>query len=284
MKKIAFLTTALTVFAAPAFPAAHSAAKMGYALANDGSQLVVMSDLSALDGATTVDLSSSLAAIAYRPVTGDLIGFSADGAVYGVNPETGELTDMEAAFDDGAMVGGDAAVGFDFNNQIDAVRAVSTDGANLVYFPMEFGDERANTVKRFTDLFYVDGDANAGTTPAVFANAYTNAIPGAKASETFQYAIDAETDSLVTLANNAGELTTVGKIMVDGAEVDVMPMGGFDIVSAEEGDNAAMAILTLAGMDNAGLYEIDLETGAATMMGDTGLTGVTGFAAAAAGM
>jgi len=42
-------------------------------------------------------------------------------------------------------------VAFDFNNAIDAVRAVSSAGDNLVYFPVGFGDNdaRANSVRRF---------------------------------------------------------------------------------------------------------------------------------------
>ncbi|WP_274789879.1 DUF4394 domain-containing protein [Roseovarius tolerans] len=66
---------------------------------------------------------------------------------------------------------------------------------------------------------------------------------------------------------------------VDGAPVDLAPMGGFDIVSAKEGENMGLAILQMDGAASAGLYEIDLETGAATMKADLGMGGITGFAA-----
>jgi hypothetical protein len=117
-----------------------------------------------------------------------------------------------------------------------------------------------------------------GTAPMIFANAYTNAVNGMTASETFQYALDAETDALVSLANNAGTLATVAAITVDGATVDLAPMGGLDIVSSAEGENMAYAILQMEGSETAGLYSIDLETGAASMMADLGMGGVTGFA------
>ena len=113
----------------------------------------------------------------------------------------------------------------------------------------------------------------------IFANAYTNAINGETAGATFQYALDAETDTLVSLANNAGTLETIGKITVDGAPIDLAPMGGFDIVSAKEGEDMALAILQMEGAASAGLYEIDLETGAATLKADLGMGGITGFAA-----
>ncbi len=268
----------LALGAAPAFADGH-AGKTGYALANDGGTLVVMADIASPGDVQTFDLAQPLRAIAYRPVTGDLLGF-ADGMIVTVNPASGEVTDLGAAFDENAMIGADGYVAFDFNNAIDAVRAVGSDGANLVYFPEGFGDNdpKANTVKRFTDAAYGEGDANAGTTPMIFANAYTNAISGETAESTAQFALDAATDSLVTLANNDGTLGTVGKVMVDGEAVDLSAWGGFDIISPEEGTDMAYAVLQMEGAESAGLYSIDLSNGAATMIADLGMGGFSGFA------
>ncbi|GLT08415.1 DUF4394 domain-containing protein [Sulfitobacter porphyrae] len=280
MYRVSLVSSVLALGATGALADAH-AGTMGYALAGDGAQLVMMQNIAEPGNVTSVDLSTPVWAIAYRPVTGDLLGFG-DGAIFTIDPATGEMTDLGAKFMEGATIADGAMVAFDFNNAIDAVRAVSTGGDNLVYFPEGFGDndERAGSVRRFTDLAYAEGDAMAGTTPLVYANAYTNAVPGAKASATFQYALDAETDALISLANNDGTLATIGKVTVDGKEVDLAPMGGFDIVSASEGDNAAYAILQMEGAESAGLYAIDLETGAATMLADLGMGGITGFAAA----
>lgn len=279
MKTHALLTSMIALAASPAFAAGHAAVS-GYALADDGATLVVMSDVNAPGDVMTYDLASPLKAIAWRPVTGELLGFS-DGMIGTIDPMSGDMTDLGASFMDDAMIGDDKMVAFDFNNKIDAVRAVTSAGENLVYFPEGFGDndERAGSVRRFTDLAYAEGDSMAGTTPMIFANAYTNAINGETAGDTFQYALDAATDTLVSLANNAGTLETIGKITVDGAPVDLAPMGGFDIVSAEEGENMALAILQMEGAASAGLYEIDLATGAATMKADLGMGGITGFAA-----
>lgn len=277
-----FTLTAASVLAMSAtssFADGH-AGTMGYALANDGMTLVTMASIAAPADIATFDLSNKLDAIAYRPVTGDLLGYS-NGTIYAVNAATGELSDLGATFMEDAMVmDGAVATAMDFNNAIDAVRMVGSDGTNLVYFPEGFGDmdERAGSVRKFTSTFYVDGDNSTGKTPEIFANAYTNAIAGMKAESTFQYALDSQANALVSLANNAGELTTVGLITVDGEAADVIPMGGFDIVSSQEGSDAAYAILQMDGADTAGLYAIDLDTGAATLLSDLGMGGFTGFA------
>jgi hypothetical protein len=273
------IALAAALLAAPAAQATDLSSVTGYALAEDGATLVTMASFASPGDAMTHALETPLRAIAFRPVTGQLLGF-ADGAIFEVDPMSGALTDLGATFMDDAAIG-EGAVAFDFNNQIDAVRLVGADGSNLVYFPEGFGDgdERANSVRRFTDAFYADGDPNAGTTPRIFANAYTNAIAGETAESTAQYAIDAGTDALVTLANNAGTLSTVGMLTVDGSEVDVSDMGGFDIVSPEEGTDMAFAILQIEGADAAGLYEVDLSSGALTELGVLGMGGFTGFAA-----
>lgn len=279
MKTLSAMTSLIALAASPAFADGH-AHVTGYALANDGATLVVMNDVSSPSDAKSYDLKMPLKAIAWRPVTGELLGYS-DGMIATIDLMSGKMTNLDASFMDDAMIGDGKMIAFDFNNKIDAVRAVSSAGDNLVYFPNGFGDndERAGSVRRFTSLAYAEGDAMAGTKPMIFANAYTNAINGKTAAGTFQYAIDAETDALVSLANNAGTLETIGKITIDGMPVDLAPMGGFDIVSAEEGQDMGYAVLQLEGAKTAGLYSIDLGTGAATLNADLGMSGITGFAA-----
>lgn len=275
-------TLAATALLSSSVFAGEQVSLKGYALANDGMTLLTMANLDTPGTIASFDLAEPVHAIAYRPVTGQLMGFSRAGKVFEIDATSGAMTDTGAAFDAAATIG-DGAVAFDFNNKIDAVRAVGSDGANLVYFPAEFAGDKANTVKRFTDTFYADGDAHAGVTPFIFANAYTNAIAGKTASGTFQYALDASTDALVSLANNAGELKTVGPVTVDGTAVDLAGAGGFDIVSPKEGTDMAYAILELADAGTSGLYSIDLATGAATQLADLGVTGLSGFAVSMGG-
>lgn len=270
------ITTTLALATSPAFADGH-ANTMGYALSSDGSSLTVMQIIAVPTEATTVMLSKPVRSIAWRPVTSELVGY-ADGMIVTINPMTGETTDTMASFMDDTMIGDDAVVAFDFNNAIDAVRAVSSMGDNLVYFPTNFGDDKANSVRRFTDMFYAEGDASEGADPLIFANAYTNAINGMKAGGTFQYALDARANALVSLANNAGTLNTIGLISIDGAPADVLPVGGFDIFSPEEGTDAAYAVLQIDGAMTAGLYSIDLGTGDATLLADLGTADISSFA------
>lgn len=273
--------SALSLLGAAALADDH-AANMGFALANDGMTLVSMADITSPTDVQTMDLSEALDAIAWRPVTGDLLGFK-NGKVVTIDPASGEMTDLDAAFNDDAMVADGSKVAFDFNNKIDAVRAVSSEEDNLVYFPKDFSaEDKAGKVVRVSDLAYAEGDANAGTDPVIYANAYTNAINGETASSTFQYALDAETDSLVSLANNEGTLETIAKVTVDGEAVDLSDWGGFDIMSPSEGEDMAYAILQMEGADSAGFYTLDLETGEAMMQADLGMGGFTALAVAQA--
>jgi hypothetical protein len=273
--------SALSMLGGAAFADDH-AADMGFALANDGMTLVSMADITSPTDVQTMDLSEALDAIAWRPVTGELLGFK-NGKVVTIDPASGEMTDLDAAFNDDAMVADGSKVAFDFNNKIDAVRAVSSEEDNLVYFPKDFSaEDKAGKVVRVNDLAYAEGDANAGTDPVIYANAYTNAINGETASSTFQYALDAETDALVSLANNEGTLETIAEVTVDGEAVDLSDWGGFDIMSPSEGEDMAYAILQMNGADSAGFYTIDLETGEATMQADLGMGGFTALAIAQA--
>jgi hypothetical protein len=60
--------------------------------------------------------------------------------------------------------------------------------------------------------------------------------------------------------------------------VDVSDWGGFDIASPEEGTDMAYAILQIEGAATAGLYAVDLGTGALTALADLGMGGFSGFA------
>ncbi|WP_428515194.1 DUF4394 domain-containing protein [Roseovarius sp.] len=273
--------SALSMLGGAAFAQSDSA-DMGFALANDGMTLVSMADITSPTDVQTMDLSEALDAIAWRPVTGELLGFK-NGKVVTIDTASGEMTDLEAAFNDDAMVADGSKVAFDFNNKIDAVRAVSSGEDNLVYFPKDFSaEDKAGKVVRVTDLAYAEGDANAGADPMIYANAYTNAINGETAGSTFQYALDAETDSLVSLANNEGTLETIAEVTVDGEAVDLSDWGGFDIMSPSEGEDMAYAILQMEGAETAGFYTINLETGEAMMEADLGMGGFTALAIAQA--
>jgi hypothetical protein len=73
MKTQALLTSLLALAAGPTFAADHAVIS-GYALSDDGATLVVMADVNAPGEVMTYSLASPLKAIAWRPVTGELLG------------------------------------------------------------------------------------------------------------------------------------------------------------------------------------------------------------------
>lgn len=115
-----------------------------------------------------------------------------------------------------------------------------------------------------TAVFYAGGDANAGVNPNIQGIAYDTNVLGAAATQ--QYGIDASLGVLTTVANNAGTLATVGSLGAAG--VGLTDELGFDI-SGQTG--VAFAALQTGALSQ--LYNIDLGTGNATLIGPIGLGG-----------
>lgn len=260
-------TTALLVATGLATAGGAHAATMdatGYTLSDGGATLVVTPRLDLPGSARQIPLSFGGAAVTIddldvRPNGQRLYGYSESAdAVYQIDIDTGVAT-FQASLPQPSNA---AASGLDFNNALDAARIVTTDDENFVFFPADrFGvDPAPASIVQATDLFYVDGDVNAGVDPMVVGNAYTNAVFPVPAS-VVQYALDMGTDDLSILGNNAGTLMTVGDT---GLDFDAM--GGFDILSLSEGMNEAFALLTVDGMQS--IYTIDLDTGLASFAAD----------------
>jgi hypothetical protein len=96
-----------------------------------------------------------------------------------------------------------------------------------------------------------------GVDPNVVHSAYDNNIPTAQTSQL--YGIDSGLNILVTQANNAGTLGTVGPL-----GVDIGAVGGFDISSTT---GTAYGAFLPAGTSVSQFYSVDLATGAATPLG-----------------
>jgi len=211
-----------------------------------------------------------IVAIDVRPATGQLYGVGVSGSevqLYSFDA-AGQGTKIGAVFT--SLVNtGNTTYGFDFNPTIDRIRLVSTAGQNLVFHP----DTGAVTVA--TNLFYGPGDGNEGATPAVGDIAYDNNVAGAMTSQ--QRGIDLELDVLVTVANNAGTLGTIGSL-----GFNAVSSGGFDV----SGDsNVGYAILRRKNGRAAQLFEINLGTGQASaigtpLLGAVVITGLTTVPAA----
>lgn len=199
----------------------------------------------------------------YRPASPRVLyGLGSAGRVYAINPLTGGATALGAPV---AIVG--TAAGVDFNPSVDRIRVVTSAGQDLRLNP-------DNGALAGTDapLAYAAGDAGFGTAPRVVAAAYTNNLPGA--TPTTLYVIDVNRGVLATqgsvtsapVSPNSGQLFTVGATGVVSTDA-----AGFDIGR----DGTVLASFTSPTTGTTSLYNLNLATGAATLIGTVGTAGQT---------
>ena len=203
-----------------------------------------------------------------RPATGELYALGSSSRIYVIHPGTGAATAVGNAPFTPALNG--TRFGFDFNPVVDRIRIVSNTGQNLRADP-DLGTVAA------TDgpLAYAEGDAGAGSRPLAGAAGYTNSVDPAPEATTL-YVIDSRRDVLVTQnPPNAGTLNTLGPLGVNATDVT-----GFDIAGSDGTAYASIQLkLKFGKSKRASLYKINLETGAATLVGKIGgpypISGIT---------
>jgi hypothetical protein len=195
-----------------------------------------------------------------RPSTGELYALGSTSRVYLLDPSTGLATPVGgSAFAPG--IGG-LAFGFDFNPVPDRIRLTSDVEQNQRLHP-----DTGVTAAQDTLLAYDAADVNAGKDPGIAGSAYTNSFAGT--STTTLYDIDANLDVLVRqgsvnaspLSPDGGKLFTIGALGVDTTNLvgfDISPFGG------------ALAALNPVGMKVSRLFNVNLETGAAALIGTIG--------------
>lgn len=189
--------------------------------------------------------------IDFRPADGGMYALGSFNNLYRIDAGTGAATRVGNGA--GLTLNG-SSFGFDFNPVIDRIRVVSDTGANYVFNP------NTGTASQFTSLFYASGDANEGATPLVTSSAYTNSFAGTMSTQL--YGIDTGMDILVRQANSAGTLDTVGAL---GA--DITDLVGFDISGAT---GMAFAVSVDADSARSMLWSVNLDTGAASFVGELG--------------
>ena len=176
-----------------------------------------------------------------RPATGQLYLLGNSGSavhLYVLDPDTGVATQLGSGI---TALNAGVSWGIDVNPTADRIRVVNSAGENLRLDP-----ETGNLAATDTPL-------NPGT-PRIVGSAYTNSFAGA--TSTTLYAIDSTTDTLeIQSPANGGFLAAVGALGVDTGDTV-----GFDISGTT---GIAYAALTVAGV--AGLYPVNLATGAATL-------------------
>lgn len=200
-----------------------------------------------------------------RPATGTLYALGQAGTLFTINTATGAASSIGTL----PVTSGDLDFGFAFNPVPDRIRTVTATDLNLRSNP-----DTAATITD-TPLAFAAGDPNAGRNPNVTGAAYTNQLAGSVAS-TQLFVIDALTSSLLLQSPpNDGVLNTVGSL-----GVTLFPNGfgiGFDIDGAS-GQAFASLVPNTGGN---GLYNINLATGAATLIGGFGANTVRDIAVGA---
>ncbi|MBD3883130.1 DUF4394 domain-containing protein [Phormidium tenue FACHB-886] len=227
-------------------------------------------DADNLNSVTKVDIKGlqpqeTLVGIDFRPNTGQLFGVGSSNRLYTIDIVTGIA--VQVGSDTFAVGLNGEKFGVDFNPVVDRVRVVSDTAQNLRVNPDTGAVVDANTM---VDGVQADGNLNSDS-DSIVATAYTNSFTGT--TSTTQYGIDADTDQLfIQNPPNNGTLNRVGSLGVDFAA-----SAGFDIVF-KNGSNAAFAT------SNSSLFSIDLESGAATLLGTIkdGITPVNLVGSAAA--
>ena len=220
------------------------------------------------DGSTTINgpvltglgLGETAVAIDFRPFNGELYALTRDslnvGRLYTVNTALGTLTSvpLTPVLTPLTITG---TVDMDFNpaavTGTNALRIVTGDEQNyrLVFNPT------GATVNVDSPLNVAGGASGTNVIATAYSNNRAGLPGGAGAGGTVQYALDSDTDLLYRVnPPNAGTLTTGLPLGVNATGV-----GSLDIVT---GTDRALALLMVGGAN--GLYEINLATGAATLV------------------
>lgn len=216
-------------------------------------------------------VGDALVGIDFRVARGVLYALSAQGRLYTLDVKTAQLSPVGSGSPLPVALAG-PRFGFDFNPVADRIRVVGERGQNLRLHPdsgaMVDGDASREGVQPDPDLSYVAGDANAGRNPVLMGAAYSYNKSDAKLTTNF--AIDGAAGTLViqgsregtapVVSPNTGRLTTVGAL-----GTGPLQDAAFDISDL---DNSALAALRIAGRTR--LYQVDLATGRATLLGTVG--------------
>jgi hypothetical protein len=201
----------------------------------------------------------SVAGMDFRPFTDQLYAVTTANKLYRINTTNGNATPIGAqAFTPGLS---GSVAGMDFSAESDRLRIVTAAEQNLRINP-----DTGAVLVIDTALAYAAGDPNFGNTPDVAAAAYTNNANPPPSSATL-YVIDTSRDVLARVGGvggvpspNGGALSTIGPLGVDASSGPT----SLDIT----GSGTALAVIQVGG--TRGLYSVNLNTGAVTLIGALG--------------
>ena len=191
---------------------------------------------------TGMPAGAAMLGIDFRPADGKLYGIGSDSRMYTVDTLTGASKAVGGAFT--PPVSGEH-FGLTFSGDELRLQSVESNG-NRGYDPAT-----GATTSSDAGLAYAAGDPSEGANPAIAA---TGALPSGEV-----YGVDATANALVRMDPATGTLTTVG-----GFGFNVYLCSGMDI---DTDGTAYAAMSTDTGSE---LYTVDLDTGAAHLLGQIG--------------
>lgn len=247
LSTVIFALAVVTIF--DLFNNTKPAAALGLVGLSDNNNLVLFdsNNPASTTNVSVTGIDGLLLGIDRRPANDRIYGLTTANKIYTINPFTGAasfVSNLSSAFTGGFVSG------VDFNPVPDRLRVVGGNDQNL----------RINVD---TGAVIVDGKLNPGN-PNITGAAYTNADTDPNTGTTL-YDIDYISDTLfIQNPPNDGTLQTVGSL-----GIDVDSRGGFDIFT-QNGVNNAIAALTPTSASGSNLYNINLTTGAATLVGSIG--------------
>ncbi|WP_439629443.1 DUF4394 domain-containing protein [Shinella sp.] len=239
---------ALTASLAIGLLATTASAAPVLGLAGDKTLVLFDTEKPAVSKTMEVGGVDKLLGIDFRPGNKTVIGVTTDHRIVSIDLNTGAATDVAKM--DKTLDLSEAPVVVDFNPMADRLRFMTGTTNHRVH-----PDTGAVTVDG--TLAYEEGDMHKGETPNIVAAAYTNSL--GKPEKTAMYNLDATIGALIQQTKpNDGTLKAIGKL-----GIDPMPAAyAFDVQATEDGTNTAFLA---AGKT---LYTVNLETGAATKVGD----------------
>jgi hypothetical protein len=207
---------------------------------------------------TGLAADEAMLAIDFRPATGELYGISSADRIHVIDIATGAVTPIGAPFTPSLAT---SPVGLDFNPTVDRIRVVTASRQNLRLHP-----DTGAVAGIDVGVWYSPLDAGAGIPPRLAGSAYTGNFLGS--TRTTLFGIDTGRDMLVRQGSDGGAPTSpnTGTLFSVGAlGIDASDLLGFDIAARD----AAFAAIAPEGAA-AGLYVINLATGAAASLGAIG--------------
>jgi hypothetical protein len=187
--------------------------------------------------------------IDFYPTTGALYGFAASGNLYRIDPFTGVATlDVSPQMSIGSVVAAD------FNPMADRARIISAGNQNYRLTPSFQTPGPANPGAVTFDGNFVFAAGSGTGTPNLLGAAYTNPFDGT--TSTSLYTVDANNLYLNSVGPQFNTLNLVGAL-----GITLNGFVGFDVSQA-----SGLAFLS----NNDSLYTVNLQTGAATLVGTVG--------------